>query len=388
MKSIIRAGIALGADNPLKNVYIGVNESKIDVVSNEEPAGYEDAELNIGGWDRLVSPGFISIHTFITLYPFRYRIFYGKVNANDMLSTITNNDAYHLAILGAYHLLRSGITTVVFSDKYSDSVARAISNVGLKPIIAIPSGCNNSPDDWEREFKSMYSRWSYSGSNNVILKVCDHTKAKEVFEIAKEYNVAVLVERTVNLSEFKKEDLPKTVIALGGGSRVDLSYVKKNGLYLAFTPSFEISKFPLSEYKPSLSLDLVPSYDIRQEIAFASTRLMLTPEEAFRSVTLWGHKQLGINSGYLGVNADADIAIFEYREPPAFPLDYLSPYESLIFSGYSIETVFVNGESVLDGGVPLNVGLKDVEEGLKRVEEIDKKSSQKIRPLEKSRDSR
>ncbi|BFH73637.1 amidohydrolase family protein [Sulfurisphaera javensis] len=387
MKSIIRAGIALGADNPLKKVYVGINEGKIEVISNEEPAGYEDAELDIGGWDRLLSPGFISIHTFITLYPFRYRIFYGKTNANDLLSVISNNDVYHLATLGAYHLLRFGVTTTVFSDKYSDIVARAIANVGLKPIIAIPVGCNNSPDDWEKEFKAMYNRWSYSGGNNVILKVCEHDLAREVFDLAKEYNVAVLVERTVNFSQFRKEDLPKTVIGLGGGSRLDLNYIKKYGLYLAFTPSFEVSRFPLSEYKPSLALDLVPSFDIRQEMAFASTRLMLSPEEAFRSVTLWGHQQLGLNSGYLGVEGIADLVLYEYREPPAFPLDAFSPYESLIYSGYSVETVFVNGESVLDGGVPLNVGLKDVEEGLKRVEEIDKRASERIRTMEKSRNS-
>ncbi|BFI75036.1 amidohydrolase family protein [Sulfurisphaera ohwakuensis] len=388
MKSIIRAGIALGADNPLKKVYVGVNEGKIEVVSNEELAGYEDAELDIGGWDRLLSPGFISIHTFITLYPFRFRIFYGKINANDLLSVMSNNDVYHLALLGAYHLLRSGVTTVVFSDKYPDPVARAVTNVGLRPIIAIPVGCNNSPDDWEKEFKAMYNRWSHSGSNNVILKLCDQSLSKEVFDVAKSTNIVVLVERTVNLSSFRKDELPENIIALGGGSRSDLDYIKKYKIYLSFTPSLEISRFPLSEYKPSLALDLVPSFDIRQEIALASTRLMLTPEEAFRSITIWGHQQLGLNAGYLGINSDADLIIYEYREPPAFPLDYNSPYESLIYSGYNIETVFVGGESVLDGGVPLNVGLKDVEEGLRRVEEIDKRLGERIRSLEKSRDNR
>ena len=388
MKSIIRAGLALGAEYPLKKVYVGINNNKIDVISYEEPSGYEDAELDVGGWDRLLAPSFISIHTFLTLYPFRYRIFNGKINANDLLTVISNNDVYHLALLGAYHLLRSGVTTVVFSDKFPDPVARAVTNVGLRPIIAIPTGCANSPDDWEKEFKLMYNRWSHQGYNNVILKVCDQDLVKEVFELAKQYEVAVLVERTVDLRLFKREDLPKTVIALGGGSRVDLDFIKSNNIYLSFTPSFEVSRFPLSEFKPSISLDLTPMFDIRHEAAYAATRLMLTAEEAFRAITAWGYKQLGINSGSLEINSNADLVIYEYREPPAFPLDFNSPYETLLYSGYSVETVFVDGESVLDGGVPLNVGLKDVEEGLKRVEEIDKRLSERIRAMEKGRNSR
>ena len=57
MKTIVRAGIALGAGKPLRKVYVGLQDSKIDVVSHDELTGYEDAELDIGGWDRIVSPG-------------------------------------------------------------------------------------------------------------------------------------------------------------------------------------------------------------------------------------------------------------------------------------------------------------------------------------------
>jgi len=38
---------------------------------------------------------------------------------------------------------------------------------------------------------------------------------------------------------------------------------------VAFTPSFEVSKFPLSQYDPAISLDLTPKYDIRHEMSVA-----------------------------------------------------------------------------------------------------------------------
>jgi len=380
MKTVIRAGIALGAGKPLRKVYVGLQDSKIDVVSHDELTGYEDAELDIGGWDRIVSPGFITIHTYLSLYPFRFRIFTGRENANLLLSTFSSNDSYYFALLGAYHLLKQGVTTVGFSGNHLDIVARAVSEVGLRPIIIVSVGCSNSPSDWEKEFRTLFNRWSHKGANNVILKVCDQSLLRDAFELAKENEIAVLVDNKVYLTEDIDYD---QIIGLGGGSRLDLDVIRKKRFKLSFTPSYEVSKFPLSEYKPSVSLDLVPSFDIRHELAYTSTRLLLTAEEAFHSMTDWGYSQLKMNSGVLNSGYTADLVIFQYSEPPAFPLDIVSPYETLMFSSYSLETVIVNGEPVLDGGLPLNVGLKDVEEGVRRLEEIDRKTGERTRSLEK-----
>ena len=380
MKTIVRAGIALGAGKPLKRVYVGLQDSKIDVISHEELTSYEDAELDIGGWDRIISPGFITLHTYLSLYPFRFRIFTAKENANDLISTFSTNDSYYFSLLGAYHLLKQGVTTVGFSGPHLDIMARAVSEVGLRPIIVVPVGCGNSPPDWEKEFRTLFSRWSHKGANNVILKVCDQAQLRDVLELARENEVAVLIDNTVTITD----DLDfNQIIGLGGGSRLDLDIIKKKGLKLSFTPSYEVSKFPLSEFKPSVSLDLVPSFDLRQEVSYSATRLLLTVEEAFNSITSWGYSQLKINSGVLNTGYIADLVVFQYSEPPSFPLDFASPYETFLYSSYSLETVIVNGEPVLDGGVPLNVGLKDVEEGLRRLEEIDRKSSERTRSVEK-----
>jgi hypothetical protein len=44
----------------------------------------------------------------------------------------------------------------------------------------------------------------------------------------------------------------------------------------------------------------------------------------------------------------------------------------------------VNGEAVLDGGVPLNVGLKHIEIAIERLADVDKRTSKETRHLEKS----
>lgn len=146
--------------------------------------------------------------------------------------------------------------------------------------------------------------------------------------------------------------------------------ISKNDLNLAFNPSSEVCKFFLGAHKPSISIDK-PKFDIRNEMGIATSRLLLTAEEAFKAVTDCGYSQLKISWG-ISVGNTTDILIFEVNEPPSYPIDKEAQYESLIYSSYSLETVIINGEAVLDEGVPLNVGTKDIEEANRKVEEIGK----------------
>ncbi|MCI2415642.1 MAG: amidohydrolase [Candidatus Aramenus sp.] len=377
MRILLKAALAMTDDAPLKNIYIGVNGERVEVISREQPEDYENAELSIGGNNRIVSPGFVSLQTFLFLYPFRYRIFSGKVNVNDLISVMNDKDFYYFSLLASYHLLKTGVTTVVVADPEPEHSARAVNAVGLNPLLAVSAGCSWAKGDWKKEFKTLYSRWSTSEENKVLLRLCDEGEAEEVFGISREYKVPVLVERSVDLSRFK--DIPKNVIALGGASRKDFELVKKTGIQVSFTPTYEVCKFTLGALKPSISLDISPKYDIRSELGYATLRLLLTPEEAFKSATKWGYSQLGMNVA-LKVGSVGDVIVFELTEPPSYPLDLDSPYESLVYSSYTVETSIVKGEVVLDGGIPLNVGTKDIEEAQGRIEEVD----EKYRSMEKN----
>ncbi|WP_338603452.1 amidohydrolase [Sulfolobus tengchongensis] len=382
MKVLIKAGLVLGAPKPLRNVYIGIDEGQIKVISKEQPEDYDYAEYVIGGENRVVAPAFVTTHSFLYLYPFRYRIFSGKANAFQLMSTLSPNDIYYFSLMGAYHLVKTGVTTVVTSGPNLDMIARAVSEVGLKPVLAVGVDCPDSKEDWEREFTTLYNRWSNKNENRVILRLCSDTYSKEVFEISEQYNLPILLERFVSLENISGNAV--NIIGLGGGARKDLDIIKQKGFHLALTPSYEISQFPLSQYKPSISIDLSPTFDIRHEVSTSLTRLILTPEESLYAMTIWGYTQLKYNDrGAIENGKVADLVVFEVREPPAFPLDYDSPYESIIFNLSTPETVLVNGEAVLDGGVPLNVGIKHIEKAMERLEDVDKRMVKPARHLEK-----
>ncbi|MEM0018482.1 MULTISPECIES: amidohydrolase [Metallosphaera] len=368
LKISIKAGIAYGKTGVLRDVHLGIDGSKLVAMTKEEPEDFEDAELVLGGRDRIVSPGLISTHTILSLYPFRYSIVSGKRNANEIVSSMTQSDAYHFAILGAYHLLRVGVTSAVTADPYPESVARAMIKVGIRPIIAVNVGCSWGPSDWKREFKVLREKWS-GGETRVVLKVCSDDDLDEVIALSNEFKVPVLVDRSVSLSG----NTPNKVIALGGGSRGDLSVIRQRGFGLSFLPSVEVCKFTLGSYSPSIALDLSLRYDPRAELGFAVSRLLLTPDEAFKSATLWGYNQLLMNYP-LEIGSTSDLVIYQVNEPPFYPLDLTSPYETLLFSTGVPETVIVGGEPVLDGTVPLNVGSKDIEEVQEIINEFGERS--------------
>ncbi|WP_245544551.1 amidohydrolase family protein [Metallosphaera yellowstonensis] len=376
LKILITSGLAYLKDGPVKGANIGVNESRVEAITKEIPPDFEDAELQIGGKDRIVSPGFVTTHTYLSLYPFRYSLVSGKLNVNDLVSVLTPKDIYSLSLLASYHLLRSGVTAAVTADPSPESAARAMMSVGLKPFLAVGVGCNWGPSDWKREFKVLRERWG-GPEGRVLLKICDQQELEEALHVASEARVPVLLDRLVTLEGISQ--VPNYTTALGGGSRQDLEAVKRLGAGLSFLPSMEVCKFTLGSFSPSISLDASLRYDARVELGFAISRLTLTPDEAFKALTSWGYQALGIK-GSLEVGAVPDLVVFQVGEPPSYPLDRSSPYETLIFSTGVPETVIVGGEPVLDGGVPLNVGIKDIEEAEEVVQEI---AGKRISSLEK-----
>ena len=387
MKLTVRADAFVDFKEVLRPSKLVIEEGKIkgSVKPDEE---VEEVELELGGRGRISTPAFVSLHTYMSLYPFRFGIFSGHRNATDLLSVMTENDAYHFALLSAYHLAKSGVSAVAFSEPFGDTVARAVTEVGLRPYIIVGAGCWESKSDWKSEFKVLFQRWSSYGRKDVMVKVCETEELDEAVGVAKEAGTTVILDRTVPIHIVEKKGLIGEVplLALGGGARSDIDLVKKYKIPLAFTPTYEISKFPLSEYDPALTLDLSPRYDIFHELSIATSRLILKPDEALKAGTFRGFQLLGLEAGVFEIGKEADLVVFEFREPPNFPFDNLVPYETVIFGSHSVETLVVKGEPVVDGGVPINVGLSHVEKALEKVREVDERASKAIRNLATSGD--
>ncbi|MCY0859082.1 MAG: amidohydrolase [Sulfolobaceae archaeon] len=382
MKILIEAGLIVGTAESVRNAYLGIDSGIVNVISKEKPPSFEDAELLLGGKNRVVTPGYIGFDIFPSVYPFRFKLFSKKLTLKDIYSTLDNNDIYQFSLISAYHLLKMGITTAVISDKNVDTAARAFMDVGIRPLITINVGCNDFPQDWEKELRTVSSRW---GLNNVVLKVCDQNELKSVLEISSQYKILTILDNNVTISpELYNELIKNQNIRLAAIStkRNDIDLLIKSGAGILINPYKD--DVQVKGAKLGISLGLSPTQDIRQDISSLVLKGYLSARDAFFALTQWGCSIAGVKGGYIEVNSPTDILIYSYEEPPSFPIDYDEPYSTVLFSTYNLETVIIDGEAYLDGGVPLNVGIKDVEKAIERLNEFDKRSGRKARPLEKN----
>lgn len=385
VKILIEAGLIVGTSEPIKNAYIGMESGVISVISNEKPPSFDDAELLLGGKNRIVTPGFIGFEIYPSAYPFRFRLFSKKLTLKDLYSILTNNDIYQFSLISAYHLVKTGITTAIINDKNVDTAARAFLEVGIRPILIVNVGCEPFPADWEKELRLISGKW---GTNGIALKICDRNELKEVLDVAAQYNILTLLDKNVLvddtvINQLKSYNKPIRLVALGSNRR-DVDLLAKQGVGVVIDPNEEITYKSLSSLKPAISIGLSPSQDIKQGVSSLVLKSIISPQEAFYSLTQWGYSLAGAKGGYIEVNSPTDLLIFSFEEPPSFPIDYNSPYSTALFATYNLETVIIDGEAYVDGGVPLNVGIKDVESAVERLNEIDKRSGKKARTMEEN----
>jgi len=371
MKTLIRGYI--GTKNN-SFVSLGVNNGIIEEVAEGELEEYEDAELQIGGKDRIIIPAKISLSSIPFLYPFRHKVNYGKMKIGDVISIITPKDTYLFSMIAAYSMALDGISTSVVTGIHIDSVMRGFKEVGIRAIPAIPVECPYFENDWEKEAKIIKDRWS-SLDTPVLLRVCSQENLKEIIEEAIANNYKVLLDKTVELNIPVNEKVK--LIALGGGVRKDLNIIRRMGGRIAITPSQEIYQFSFDEYEPGLALENSSAFNLTFEMQVAISRLLLSPENAIKASYEWGFSSLGLSAGAIKKKSIADIVVLECSKPPCAPIDKDSIIEQSIFGGNAIETVIVGGNVIVDGGEALYIGSKIIQEARSRLEELEKKVTTK-----------
>lgn len=366
MKTLIRAARLMTPEGEYGNTYITVEGQKITYVGKQKPEDAEEAELILGGDNRVVLPGFMSF-CYTSLYPFRFVIFEGRMKPFDIIGSMNSSDAHYFTLMAGYHLLRQGVTTVALYDHFLDSSALALRQLGLRVIPVVSVGCPESAGDWMKQYKNMRGKWD-TNEGKVMLKVCDKGLLRDVIEVSEENGTKVLVSPTVNLEDVDRD---VDLIPMGTSNRLDFPTIKKRGMRTIFTPSFEGNLFPLSSLKPAISLELTPSYRLTQELSLAVSRLTLLSHEAFKAVTLWPRDMTGVKGGDVRREEIADITVMNFDEPPGFPIGWSSVIDHIVFSGdTAVETILVGGETAVDGGTIFNISNKDFEEALRRFEQF------------------
>src|SRR5260221_5087255 len=141
----LRGGLVLPLDETLGQfdpVVVIFKDGKITFVGSADsaPAPASDAAVHNCS-DRLILPGLINTHTHTGMSFFRNLLedlpsadwFRYELEAERYL---TPDDIYRAALLGAYEMIRQGVTTIADRFSHMDRIVAALEHAGIRAIVA------------------------------------------------------------------------------------------------------------------------------------------------------------------------------------------------------------------------------------------------------------
>ena len=331
------------------------------VGKGDPPEDLQYPELLINGRGRLVMPGLSSAITSVTLYPLRYRLrrmSWGEVD--DYLSILTRTDVYYLAALTFVELVTRGVSSVMVTDVYLDSVARAAKDVGIYATLAVPFNCGIKDFDPEGELRLLINRWHgrVEGVNAAVLTCREDNES--VYSLAKELGIKVFVLE------------PSSSNMVRYGSVICVNPAEGSGV--------GVVRFGdgLSRWGPDegLGVGVRPSYNMLDVVKEVVWRTGKHPIDVLAASTLVNTSLIGFDGmGAVDVGSKANIVMFNMSEPPGWPIppSIDSVVNAVVEGDLRVESLIVNDDVVVDSGETLNVGADLIKKAVSRFEPVIKK---------------
>ncbi|MCG3259116.1 MAG: amidohydrolase [Candidatus Heimdallarchaeota archaeon] len=442
MELAVEGRLAIYFDNDfdlkfVKNPLLIIEEDRIVEIGT-----YDKTKHNLSGHDvvgdknQLIIPGLINSHTHLAMTVFRGIAddiplkTWLEENIWPLEAKLTEEDVYQGALLGSMESILSGVTTVNSMYWYPEFEAKAISDVGLKGIIAAPviTGITTLEDaiDIVKEHHNSLEetiRVSLALHSPYTVSISDF---KAAHKFMKEYNSEnpenpeVLIHTHLAESETEIKDskkfnekyeipfpnvktpvqfLDKIGILDENLMAAHCIHVNNKDINLLKDKRTKISLNPLSNAKLGNHMPPIPeiikstrlvglgtdgpssnnTLDLFDTIRFLSVYYkglhhnptLIKAEEAFRLATIGGAKAIGWQGiGTLEKNSFADIVTINLKKPhltPNFDDKYLLNHFAYSMKGNDVTNVISNGKIILENSTLLN---RDIDITLDEIEKI------------------
>lgn len=372
----------------------------------------------IEGDNLLIMPGFINIHTHVSMSLLRS---YGNdLELFDWLENciwpveakLSKSDVYYGAKLGIAEMLLSGTTT--FLDMYQDMdmVAKAVLETGIRGELSrgtICSGNKKKDEEALRNLVELVEAFHNKEDGRIGILAGPHAPytnktdfLKKQIEIAKKYNIGI----NIHVSETLKEnqdfievngktpveyleeiglfEVPYTVMAhMVHLNSKDIGIAKRNQIGIAHNPKSNlklgsgianISLYKKEGLMVGLGTDGAASnntLDMLNELQYASLLqkglnydpTVMKAYEALNMATLNGAKVLKKDDkiGKLKEGYEADIIMFDLNKPHFYPLEN-NHIANIVYSGKSSDIILtmVQGKILMEKRKLLTIDLNDV----------------------------
>ncbi len=342
--------------NIIPRGYVYLEDDQIKKIGDgEPPEDYRLAELYITANDRLIMPGTLSPVTYISFYPFRYLLLKNLVNPLDILSTLSTNDYYNISLMAGYELVKNGVTTVgVLDQENLHTIARGLYEIGLRILLLV--------DPYVNDLDKIVEEWD--GKDGRV-------------------HVYALVESSIDARKYSAKLGLNRIVAkpakMPGGAKI---LVDPPGM---IRPSDTVVTFlNIGRWVNGvgLSIGVAPQYNMFD----IARRLWITGKTSSREALVHATSRTAEifsleNLGVVVEGAKPDIIVLDFSEPPSWPLIPFDDvvYDMVLDSNRRIETVIVNGEVIVDGGDPLNVGYDKVYKAKEKITDLVGELIKKLR---------
>jgi 5-methylthioadenosine/S-adenosylhomocysteine deaminase len=412
-----------GDVNVIEDGAIAVKNGEIVFVGKREASVGISADERINAKDKAALPGLINCHTHVAMSLFRGLAedkpldVWLRKTIWPLEAKLKRDDVYVGALLGCLEMLKSG--TTCFADMYfhEDMVAKAVSESGLRAVLAegiIESGSKtrgekmlNASVSFAKSFdgyangrvKAMLGpHAAYSCSPELLTKVRDKAselgvgihihlaESEELFkEHAEKYGCSE-VEFLDGLGLFSEHVLAAHCINLSENDRHVLAKHKVNVVYVPVANM----KLGLGVAKIKELLDLGVNVALGTDGPASNNTLdmfetmkfgallqkfvyrkpeVLSAYEILKMATVNGAKALGLDKsiGSLEVGKRADIILIDLSKPHLKPLHNI--YASILYSakGGDVDTVIVDGKILMENRVVKTLNEQAVVEKAERL---------------------
>ena len=369
--------------------FIGIEKGKIKKIGKGKANIHGEIEIK----NRVVTPGFVNLHTHVAMVLFRGIA--EDVELEDWLKKIiwpiedklTSEDIYIASKFAFLEMLKSG--TIFFNDMYifPEATIRAMKELGIKGVISNPV-----VDNYERIDGAIKLSKKYKNEKGIKIAIGPHSEyscpvkiLKEVAQASKEYNLLVhfhYAESKKLLQKVRKEigENPLKVYDSFGFlnqrliiahaihlTKEDISLLAKRKVNVAYNPSSNM-KLSQGAAKISLMKKMKINVGIGTDGAASNNSLDIIREakqgvllqklffgadsikarDAFQMITQNGARAIGFENE-IKENASANLVLFK---PTEQMLPIFDPYASIIYSSSSkdVSEVIIDGKIILKNG--------------------------------------
>ena len=410
MQILLKDGILLTEDHSPKKMDLFIDGNSISEISDKITV---EAEYVINCSNKIVSPGFVNMHTHVAMS--NMRTLFDDMQFSKFLETgfkldsvRTDEEVYYGSKLGIAEMLRKGTTT--FLDMYysENMVAKAVQELGIRAYLGWSIVNKNQTTQKGEPLKNAERFISEFKGKDLITPLpaphgiysCDRDDLIASKELADRYDLPYTIHLSENRREvydIVKKEKKRPVEYLDGlgflSNRliashtiyVTLNEIKilgKNGVTVVnnpvsnmklangnFVPALEMIQHGVNftlgtdSAATSNSLDMLENAKLSSLLQknYREEGQILPPSQAIDFMTKYPWKVLGKNSGILKEGALADITVIG-GSISQIPLRKENAENILIYSsnGNDVEQTIVNGKLLYSQGNYYGLNIEEL----------------------------